>query len=309
MITHRIVRGALAIGVVSVFLGGGAVVVLAATHGKSPGPAGPATASSIQALPVTCPSPALGGQLPALVYLPPGYSARGRRYPVVYFLHGLPATPQSYTQNAFVARSLLAARQRAIVVAPQGARTAGADREYLDWSPTENWPLAISRDLTVCIDHRFHTIATRAGRTLVGLSAGGYGAFNIGLRNLQTFAAVESWSGYFVATDPSGYHVLQLPTPHARQAATVPDGEWLAAELRRWPALIAFYVGRADQRFLAMNETFDATLRKHDIAHVFRIYAGGHSASLWETQAPAWLSMALRYAATGHSAVQGGSVR
>lgn len=259
-------------------------------------------------LSVTCRSSALGGQLPALVYLPPDYRTRGPAYRVIYFLHGLPGTPQSYTQNAFVAQSLLIAGQYAIVVAPQGARSTDEDREYLDWSPDEDWPQAISHDLTACIDHRFHTIAARSGRALIGLSAGGYGAFNIGLRNLQTFGAVESWSGYFVATDPSGRHVLNLGSAQAQAAGTVPAGAGLATELARWPSLISFYVGQADDRFLNMNLAFDAALRRNDIPHVFRTYPGAHSATLWKAQAPAWLSMALRYLATGHGS-DGGSPR
>ncbi len=283
------------------------VIVLACAVAAALGAAGarsrrssrPAASRSIQTRSLTCRSPALGGGLPTLVYLPPGYSPGGRRYPVVYFLHGLPATPQSYTQNEFVARSLVSAGQHAIVAAPQGARTSGSDREYLDWSPTENWPRAITHDLTSCVDHRFHTIAGRRGRVLIGLSAGGYGALNVGLRNLQTFAAVESWSGYFAATDPSGYHVLDFPSPQAQQAATVPGGRALAHSLARWPSLIAFFVGEADDRFADTNQAFDASLRTARVAHVFRTYPGGHSATLWQNEAPAWLSMALRYLATG----------
>jgi len=256
-----------------------------------------ATSAPARTLSITCRAPALGGSLPAQVFLPAGYSPRGERYPVIYFLHGLPATPTSYTKNAFVAQGLVAARQRAIVVAPQGAQNDNDDREYLDWSPTEDWPRAISHDLTTCVDHRFRTIPNRTGRALVGLSAGGYGAANIGLRSLQTFGAVESWSGYFVATDPSGDDVLTLPTAAAQRAATVPDGAALAERLVRWPTFVGFYVGRADQRFLAMNEAFDRALGKAGIGHVFRTYPGGHSTALWEAQAPNWLGMALRYLA------------
>jgi enterochelin esterase-like enzyme len=253
-----------------------------------------ATSSAAQTRAISCPSPSLGGSLPARVYLPSGYGA-GRRYPVVYFLHGLPAGPSSYTANAFVAAALAHAHERAIVVAPQGARDSDSDREYLDWSPTENWPQAIAHDLPSCIDHRYRTIADRSGRMLIGLSAGGYGAFNIGLRNLQTYAAVESWSGYFVATDPSGHHVLDLGSPQANQAATVPRGAALVGEMARWPSLIAFYVGRSDDRFADMNERFDASLRRSRIAHVFRLYPGGHSPALWEAQAAHWLTMALQH--------------
>jgi enterochelin esterase-like enzyme len=257
-------------------------------------------AAAARSLSVTCRSPSLGGTLPTHVDLPAGYSAQaGRRYPVVYFLHGLPAAPDSYQQYTFVAAALANAGQRAIVVTPQGARDSGSDREYLDWDATEDWPAAISRDLTNCIDHRFDTIATRYGRTLVGLSAGGYGAFNIGLRNLQTFAAVESWSGYFAATDPSGTHVLNLGSARANSAATVPRGAQLQRELKSWPSLIAFYVGRQDARFATMNEQFDASLTRSGVAHTFAVYPGGHSRSLWSAHATRWLGMALDYLGAG----------
>ena len=160
------------------------------------------------------------------------------------------------------------------MVAPQGARNQNSDREYLDWSPTENWPAAISGDLTTCIDRRYRTDASRSGRALVGLSAGGDGAFNIGLRTLEDFGAVESWSGYFVATDPSGYHVLNLGSPRANAAARVPRGPGLRKEASTWPSLIAFYIGRQDARFLQMNEQFDAQLTQNAIKRIFRTYPG-----------------------------------
>lgn len=245
-----------------------------------------------------CPSPALGGSLPAEVYLPAGYTPRGHRYPVVYFLHGLPAGPTTYEAYSFVAS---AAGRRAIVVAAQGARTDGADREYLDWDAAEDWPQAIAQDLPRCIDTRYRTLRERYGRALVGLSAGGYGAFNIGLRNLSRFGAVESWSGYFAATDPSGYHVLNLGSPAANDAAQVPRGAPLKSALSAHPSLVAFYVGRQDNRFLATNQQYDASLTQTGVAHTFSVYPGGHSTALWGAQAQRWLGMALGYLAAGRS--------
>jgi enterochelin esterase-like enzyme len=279
-----------------VAFGSGAAVVVAS---KGSTRAQPAASAPARALTITCQSTALDGAMPAQVYLPAGYSRSARPYPVIYFLHGLPAGPSTYKENAFVAAALAGAHRRAIVVAAQGARGDGSDREYLDWDPKENWPTAISRDLTSCIDHRYRTIAGRWGRALIGLSAGGYGAFNIGLRNLQEFGAVQSWSGYFVATDPSGDHVLDLGSPQANEAATVPRGPQLQAQLAAYPAQLAFYVGLQDTRFLAMNNDYDASLRQTGIAHIFHTYPGGHSAALWQAQAPAWLGMALDYLAAG----------
>jgi enterochelin esterase-like enzyme len=291
-----VVGAAVALGM----LIGGAAGVLA--RGRSPRGRGPRAraAGQAQAAGIACPSPSLGRPLPAEVYLPPGYNPRrGRRYPVIYFLHGLPAGPGSYLQNGFVAAALAAAGQPAIVVTPQGAPTPDSDREYLDWSPEENWPQAISEDLTRCIDGRYRTIADRYGRALMGLSAGGYGAVNIGLRNLQTFSAVESWSGYFEATGPRGDHLLQLGSAQAQSAATVPTGAALKHQLAAWPSLLGFYVGRQDSRFLAMNEQYNASLSHSGIRHTFAVYPGGHTYALWRGQAHQWLTLALRYMTAG----------
>lgn len=295
----RVSRVGAVLGLVVVLVLGGAVaIVLAAGRHRA---RRTRLSSTIQVASVDCRSPSLGGRLPALVYLPPRYTVTGRRYPVIYFLHGLPASPESYKNNSFVADAVQAAGGRAIVVAPQGARSANSDAEYLDWSATENWPRAITTDLTQCIDQRYHTIATRSGRALIGLSAGGYGALNIGLRHLGTFAVVESWSGYVAATDPSGYHVLQFASPAAQAAAAVPDDDALRAEMARYPSLLAFYCGSADDRFADTNEHFDRTLAGGDVSHVYHSYPGGHSGALWRGQAPAWLSMALTYLATGRT--------
>jgi len=246
---------------------------------------------------IDCRSPALGGSLPAMVYLPAGYARTHRRYPVVYFLHGLPAGRGTYRTLGFVAAAIARARYRAIVVIPQGARRAGDDREYLDWSPREDWPRAIAHDLPACVDRRYRTIATREGRVLAGLSAGGYGAFNIGLRHLGTFAAVESWSGYFAATNPAGTAYLDLGSPRANAAARVPRGSRLARELAAHPSYIAFYVGRSDRLFYADNASFAAALRADGIPHRYRTYPGGHATSLWAAHAQAWLEEALAYLA------------
>src|ERR1700759_424019 len=298
--TRRRVLAALAFSATTLVVFGAAAAVVLARRNKPRPRAVAARPSPARTLTAVCRSPSLGGTIPAQVYLPSGY-ASGRRYPVIYFLHGLPAGPSSYQQNAFVASALLSAGRKAIVVAPQGARDADSDREYLDWDATEDWPQAIAHDLPGCIDTPFHTVAGRDGRALVGLSAGGDGAMNIGLRNLGQFGAVQSWSGYFVAPNPAGTQVLELGSAQANAAARVPRGGALKSSLRSLPTQIAFYVGLQDSRFLAMNRQYDASLRRTGIGHIFHTYEGGHSFALWRTQAPTWLTWALRYLAAQRS--------
>jgi enterochelin esterase-like enzyme len=272
----------------------GLVAAALAAMGMAPTPAtsgSHATASRTVAL--RCPAPSLGGELNAVAYLPSRYAASTRRYPVIYFLHGLPAGPHSYTGNRFVAATIAGGTREAIVVTPQGARTANSDPEYLNRSARENWPRAIATDLTRCVDARFRTIARRSGRALVGLSAGGYGAMNIGLRHMETYGAVESWSGYFAATDPTGHQVLDFGSAAANAAARVPSNAALTRSEARHPTFIGFYVGSDDTTFLDDNLVFHRTLARTGIAHRFAVYRGGHSETLWASHAADWLDDAL----------------
>src|SRR5206468_3595009 len=76
------------------------------------------------------------------VYLPAGYAGGSERYPVVYFLHGLPAGSHAYCGVDYLRRALDAVDRPAILVAPQGARDGDSDPEYLDWGPGRNWETA-----------------------------------------------------------------------------------------------------------------------------------------------------------------------
>jgi len=241
-------------------------------------------------------APSLHGTLRAAVVLPPDYATSGKRYPVITFLHGLPATPFSYRGVGFLQRSLAELSAEAILVAPQGARDGDGDGEYHDWGPGRNWETAVARDLPRYVDSHYRTIANRRGRALVGLSAGGYGAMLVALHHLTDFGAGESWSGYFHPTDPSGTHSLDLGSTSANTNA---GAHALLAELKadeaRRPTFMAFYVGSDDARFRAENEQFDAELNAARIPHVFRIYPGGHASAVWSAHATQWLGLALAH--------------
>src|SRR6266516_142236 len=246
-------------------------------------------------------SPAVAGRLRLAVYLPAGYAGSGgRRYPVVYFLHGLPAAPSSYRGADFLARALAASGRRAIIVAPQGARDNDSDPEYLDWGAGRNWETAITRDVVTYVDSHLRTIRGRKGRAIVGLSAGGYGAVMLALHHLPAFSVVESWSGYFHPTDPAGDRALDLGTPRANEKA---NAHAFVKTLKRGfaerPTFFAFYVGSGDSRFREENRLFHRELTAAGVPHKFRIYPGGHEQSVWSAHAQAWLAVAGDHLAHG----------
>ncbi len=242
------------------------------------------------------PSKALAGRLPFAVYLPADYATSGKRYPVIYFLHGLPASPYAYRGIGFISRALEQTGKEAIVVAPQGARDGDTDPEWLDWGPGRNWETAVAKELVADVDAHYRTIPTRGGRALVGVSAGGYGAVLLALHHLETYSVIESWSGYFHPTDPTGRSPLDVGSPQANAHASA---HTFVPKLRRAfvqdPTFFAFYVGSGDKRFRAENELLDRELTMARVPHLFEIYPGSHEQSFWSAHAVLWLKLALEH--------------
>lgn len=235
-------------------------------------------------------SVALGGRVHALVVLPSDYATSGERYPVVYFLHGLPAGPTAYRSFGWL-EDAFADVGGAILVVPQGARAGDTDPEYRDWGVGRNWETYIARELPAYVDAHFRTIANRDGRAIMGLSAGGYGATAIGLANLGRFSVVESWSGYFHPTDPTGTKTITAG-PHSDVHALI---ALLQADERSRPTFLGFYVGRGDDRFRQENEQLNRELNAARIPHAFTEYPGGHETALWRSHAVDWLRLGLAH--------------
>jgi len=137
-----------------------------------------------------------GTARPGYVYLPPGF-ATVTRYPVVYLLHGMPGSPSEYVEGTklgqFADAAISSGKLRPfIAVVP----AAGADPKYNgEWAGP--WERSLVQKVLPWVDANLPTIVAPGGRILAGLSAGGFGAVDIALRNPGVFGTAESWSGYF----------------------------------------------------------------------------------------------------------------
>lgn len=249
------------------------------------------TASSLAGSIVNGSFSSSAGPLQYDVYLPPGYATSGLRYPVIYYLHGLPAGADAYKSFGFVAGAVEQAHLSVIIVAPQGATDTNRDPEYLDAGAGNEWDTALAVELPEVIDANFRTIADRRGRALVGVSAGGYGATLLGLHHLGLFAGIESWSGYFHPTSPDGRTSISSRT-------------WLSAHafvstLRRAftirPTFLGFYVGSEDRLFRPENVQFARELSAAGVPFYFRMYPAGHQQQLWSAEAAVWLTLLLEH--------------
>ncbi len=167
-------------------------------------------------------SPTLGGRPEEYdIYLPPGYddlAQRSRHYPVLYLLHGAPGQPGDWIHGMHVQvledQGIAAGTlQPMIMVMPEGNGGVWHDSQYVnghDGFPAED---VITHDVVHYIDAHYRTIADRRARAIAGISEGGYGAMNLGLKHLDTFGTIVSISGYFAA-DPAEVLIGNDPWHH-----------------------------------------------------------------------------------------------
>lgn len=132
------------------------------------------------------------------VYLPPGYAASDKRYPVVYFLHGYAVTADVYVNEvlripASVDAAMAAGAPEAIVVMPDAFTLFGGSF-YSNSPVTGDWESFIAKDLVAYIDSHYRTLAKRESRGLTGHSMGGYGTLRIGMKHPEVFGALYAMS-------------------------------------------------------------------------------------------------------------------
>ncbi|EOD68221.1 alpha/beta hydrolase [Amycolatopsis vancoresmycina] len=132
------------------------------------------------------------------VILPPGYDADpGRRYPVVYLIHGYPfGGPRDWLTSGDAPGTLLALQQ-ANVIAPMivvsvdlTAGNPSTDWECLDVPGGPQLETYLAKTVVPAVNQRYRTYADRAHRALGGMSGGGFGALNIGLHHVDEFATL-----------------------------------------------------------------------------------------------------------------------
>jgi S-formylglutathione hydrolase FrmB len=169
------------------------------------------------------PAPSLKGNLlgdPAeqrlSVYLPPGYnSSTGKRYPVLYLLHGFTGTNRTwlidpsgaesepvtdprdgaYQHAGFLKRERLDALIAAgtvpelIIVAPNG-RNAYKHSFYVNSPVTGRWEDYVVEDVVSYVDANYRTLPTASSRGIAGHSGGANGALFLAMRHPDVFGSV-----------------------------------------------------------------------------------------------------------------------
>jgi S-formylglutathione hydrolase FrmB len=138
------------------------------------------------------------------VLLPPSYDAdKARRFPVLYFLHGLGDNEQMFFRSGgWNLIQQLWERQEVgefVIVTPRAGSTFYLNSRdgryrYEDFFLQEFLPF---------IENRYRIRAGRAYRGVAGISMGGYGALRLAFRRPDLFGAVATHSAAVVAELPA----------------------------------------------------------------------------------------------------------
>jgi CubicO group peptidase (beta-lactamase class C family)/enterochelin esterase-like enzyme len=247
-----------------------------------------------------------------LVYLPPSYRRdTGRRYPVLYLLHGITSVPDEWLDGSYqgldlrIALDSLAAAgaiPELIVVMPDANNKLEASW-YANSPALGAWEDFVVRDLVRHVDRRYRTENGPARRALVGHSMGGFGVLAIGFNHPGVFGLVYSISpccmGFIGRLAPSSPAWTALAALKRWQDATGPAalGLTLAAALdgsRTSPRLfdeLPFSPGpdgspvrnpAAEARWLARMppDLASAMVRRGDRQPVIHIEAGSDEAGI-----------------------------
>jgi S-formylglutathione hydrolase FrmB len=237
------------------------------------------------------PSKILARDVAFCVLLPPSYDAdKTRRYPVLYFLHGLGENEQMLVNSGGwnLIQDLWEQKQigEFLIVTPAARRSFYINSRdgrvrYEDFFIREFLPF---------IESHYHIRTDRAHRGISGVSMGGYGSLRLGLRYPEQFGSVSAHSAALIAKlpraqlDGAAEESLTWAIGGAFGTPFDPafwDRESPFALVRNSsrPAGLHLYFDCGTEDEFGFNrgaQAFHDLLVSRGIPHEFHLYPGGH---------------------------------
>jgi S-formylglutathione hydrolase FrmB len=170
------------------------------------------------------------------VYLPPSYDTSKERYPVIYLLHGITDTDQSWLRSwkpndvwqslpGVMDHGIAERRFGEMIVVMPDTNTKWGGSFYTNSTATGMWEDFLVKELVSYIDSKYRTIPSRESRGIAGHSMGGYGAIKFGMKYPDVFSvvyginpAVLGWGRDLTIENPS-FRFLLTKKPKTRDEA------------------------------------------------------------------------------------------
>jgi len=238
----------------------------------------------------------LGETVHYCVLLPPSYeSVPAKRYPVLYFLHGLGENEQTlFKTGGWNLIEDLRQQHKVgdfLIVTPEAkasfyVNSADGRVHYSDFFLQEFIPY---------IEGKYRIRRERRARAITGISMGGYGALRFAFADPGMFSAVSAQSAALMTESPQELNAaLRSGTPLGKLLGSVfgnpinvshwKENDPFSLARKNKTAIgtlaINFNCGRDDEYGFETGATaLDRQLQEEHIKHEFHLYPGNHSAS------------------------------
>lgn len=241
-------------------------------------------------------SPALGLERRMTVYTPAGYETSGKRYPVLYLLHGMGGDEEAWISLGRTAQILdnLIAQGKAkpmIVVMPNGnasQEAAPGESSRGMVPPTMQLPKTMEGsyeqafpEIVKFIDKNYRTIKSKSGRAIAGLSMGGFHSLHISKQYPDMFNYIGLFSA---AVMPN----KEVSSPIYENM----EGK-LKVQFDKNPALYWIAIGKTDFLYKA-NEEYRKLLDEKGYKYTYYESDEGHIWKNWRIYLTEFVPMLFR---------------
>ena len=241
-------------------------------------------------------SPALGLERRMTVYTPAGYETSGKRYPVLYLLHGMGGDEEAWISLGRTAQILdnLIAQGKAkpmIVVMPNGnasQEAAPGESSRGMVPPTMQLPKTMEGsyeqafpDVVKFIDKTYRTQANKKGRAIAGLSMGGYHSMHISKQYPDMFNYIGLFSAAIMPNK-------EVSSPIYENM----EGK-LKVQFDKNPALYWIAIGKTDFLYKA-NEEYRKLLDEKGYKYTYYESDEGHIWKNWRIYLTEFVPMLFR---------------
>ncbi len=241
-------------------------------------------------------SPALGLERRMTVYTPAGYETGGKRYPVLYLLHGMGGDEEAWISLGRTAQILdnLIAQGKAkpmIVVMPNGnasQEAAPGESSRGMVPPTMQLPKTMEGsyeqafpEIVKFIDKNYRTVKSKSGRAIAGLSMGGFHSLHISKQYPDMFNYVGLFSAAIMPNKEASSPIYENM-----------EGK-LKVQFDKNPALYWIAIGKTDFLYKA-NEEYRKLLDKKGYKYTYYESDEGHIWKNWRIYLTEFVPMLFR---------------
>lgn len=223
------------------------------------------------------------------IYLPAGYGDEGKKFPILYLLHGLTDTHTAWRDKGDMAQivtSIFAkgkAREMVIVMPDAGTTYDGyfnvGEWRYEDFFFQEFIPH---------VEGEYRVIADRKYRAIAGLSMGGGGTTGYAIRHSEMFSSAYAMSALMGMVENS-WISRNADDRRSLFMCSVVDNNNIelvkgaTADERAKIASVRWFIDVGDDDFLFDNNMdFIKAMREKRIPYQLRVRDGGHTWQYWQ---------------------------